>query len=195
MSYSLNCEPIGAFLEKLPSTDEHLTINFSPGFAPRKQRWRNYGLSADFLGDYFATFFPGDELPEDKIGKPETIKGSVSYIANELLENAMKYNEESAKFPVSISLYLYDEKLVFLVSNYTDQASGQAYSDYVKKLLTSDIDELYGEHLERAATSNGISQMGLLTILNDYGATLGLKVDPVDASDLYRVTTMVLLPV
>ncbi|HNC46862.1 MAG TPA: ATP-binding protein, partial [Acidobacteriota bacterium] len=136
-----------------------------------------------------------DELPEDKIGKPETIKGSVSYIANELLENAMKYNEESAKFPVSISLYLYDEKLVFLVSNYTDQASGQIYSDYVKKLLTSDIDELYGQHLERIATNDGVSQMGLLTILNDYGATLGLKVDPVEASDLYRVTTMVLLPV
>jgi hypothetical protein len=31
---------------------EYLTLAFSPLSAPLRSRWRNNGLSADFLGDY-----------------------------------------------------------------------------------------------------------------------------------------------
>jgi hypothetical protein len=37
---------------------EYLTLAFSPTSAPLRSRWRNNGLSADFLGDYVTTFLP-----------------------------------------------------------------------------------------------------------------------------------------
>ena len=40
---------------------EYLQLGFQPSSVPLKQRWRNNGLSADFLGDYVTTFFPRDE--------------------------------------------------------------------------------------------------------------------------------------
>ena len=39
---------------------EYLTLAFSPTSAPLRSRWRNNGLSADFLGDYVTTFLPAN---------------------------------------------------------------------------------------------------------------------------------------
>ena len=39
---------------------EYLTLVFSPVSVPLRSRWRNNGLSADFLGDYVTTFLPAN---------------------------------------------------------------------------------------------------------------------------------------
>lgn len=186
----------GYFSDDLPSTEEYLTINFSPSTAPRKQRWSNNGLSADFLGDYFAAFFLGDEPADNGIGKQETVKGSVSFIANELLENAMKYSEETSALPVSITLCLYDQKLIFLVTNHTNCQVAEKYQGFVHEITTSDIDELYTRQLELSATGTGTSSIGLLTMLNDYDAKLGWKFEALtEKPDVMRVTVMVHLDI
>ncbi|WP_239651647.1 hypothetical protein [Neosynechococcus sphagnicola] len=69
MTQSFTAQTFGAFLDEVPASDEFLTLNFSLSSSARQQRWSNYGLSADFLGDYFAAFFPGDETPENKINR------------------------------------------------------------------------------------------------------------------------------
>ncbi len=71
---------------------ESLLLRFSPSLLPPQQRWRNNGLSADFLADYVTTFFPKDEADPASAERQSTVKGAVNYIANELLENAMKYS-------------------------------------------------------------------------------------------------------
>ena len=48
----------GDFTERKDDHGEHLEIGFSPTSIPIQQRWRNNGLSADFLADYLSTFFP-----------------------------------------------------------------------------------------------------------------------------------------
>ncbi len=165
----------GHFTDELPDSDEHLTLQFSPGRAPRKRRWSNFGLSADFLGDYFAAFFPGDEVPDSKINRQDTIKSSVSYIANELLENAVKYNDEGVNWPVTISLYLYEQEIIFHVVNYANRHTANKYCDFVQELVASDIDDLYMRQLEKTAAGSGESHMGLLTMINDYSARFGWK--------------------
>ncbi|MEO1375658.1 MAG: hypothetical protein AAFW70_15360 [Cyanobacteria bacterium J06635_10] len=47
----------GDFVER-PQQDEHLTLGFSPSAIPIRKRWRNNGLSADYVANYLATFFP-----------------------------------------------------------------------------------------------------------------------------------------
>lgn len=111
-------------------------MNFSPSSAPRKRRWSNYGLSADFLGDYFAAFFPGDTVEDSPLNRRETVKAAVSYIANELLENAVKYSDEVAKRPISISLYLYEDKIIFQSINHTSSAIADKYCRFIQQVLT-----------------------------------------------------------
>ena len=41
---------------KSSGESEVLIINFSPTSIPLQHRWRNNGLSADFLADYLSTF-------------------------------------------------------------------------------------------------------------------------------------------
>ncbi len=196
MTQTSTIKVLGDFCDRLPHTEEYLTINFSPSTAPRKQRWGNNGLSADFLGDYFAAFFPGDKLPDSKIGKQETVKGSVSFIANELLENAMKYSQDSSKLPVNIALCLYDRQLIFTVTNHTDCREAEKYQTFVHEITTSDLDELYTQKLELAATGAEGSGMGLLIMLNDYDAKLGWKFETLaELPNVMRVTVMVQLEV
>jgi len=166
-------QTFGDFTQQVPSSQEYLTLNFSPTAAARKRRWGNYGLSADFLGDYFAAFFPGDELPDSKINQRDTVKAAVSYIANELLENAVKYNDDSTGLPVSISLHLYERQIVFHVINFANQAIAEKYQAFVQVLLASDLDEFYMTQLEKTAMGGGGSSMGVLTMMNDYSAQFG----------------------
>jgi hypothetical protein len=167
----------GEFVEESPTGDEYLTLHFSPSSAPRKRRWGNNGLSADFLGDYFAAFFPGDVVPDSKISQKDTVKGAVSYIANELLENAVKYSDEDASLPITISLYLYDQQLVFQVINYANADRVEKYQLFIQAMLSADIDEFYTQQMEKAALGEG-SNMGLLTMINDYSAHFGWKFSP-----------------
>src|SRR5215203_4979856 len=94
----------GAFVEMSGNKCEYLKLHFSATATPLRQRWRNNGLWADFLADYLCTFFLGeDRLSADKQAE---IKDAVSYIANELLENTMKFSHAPADSSVSIAMYL-----------------------------------------------------------------------------------------
>lgn len=186
----------GAFLETVPTSEEYLTLNFSPSSVPRKRRWNHYGLSADFLGDYFAAFFPGDTLPNSQINRKNTVKATVSYIANELIENAVKYSDEAFPLPISISLFLYELEIIFQITNYSSLRVGENYQSFVQTVLSSEPNEFYMQQLEKTAKGSGGSSMGLLTMINDYSAQFGWRFQPSHYSpEVVQVTVMVHLEV
>ncbi|MBD1806716.1 ATP-binding protein [Microcoleus sp. FACHB-SPT15] len=186
----------GDFHEDLPVVQEYLTLFFSPSSVPVKQRWRTNGLSADFMADYFATFFPGNEgaTTEDNIQRE--VKSAVSFIGNELLENAMKFSDETSDHPISLTLQMHSDRLVFLATNSVNPKEIATFQNYIQELTTSDPDELYIRHLEENAEDEHehASQLGLLTMMNDYQAKLGWKFESVQNDpDAIAVTTMVQL--
>ena len=69
------------------------------------------------MADYFATFFLGNEETTDGISTQLKVKGAVSFIANELLENAMKFTDEKALHPISLTLEMHSDILVFIATN------------------------------------------------------------------------------
>lgn len=107
----------GDYVDEQPTNVEHLIIGFSPTSIPLKQRWRNNGLSADFLADYLQTFFVGDDEQIGARGVRAEIQSAVSYIANELLENAMKFSDDSVDYATSIAFHLHKDCLTFYVRN------------------------------------------------------------------------------
>ena len=190
-------QTFGDFIEQSAS-QEYLIIGFSPSSIPLKQRWRNNGLSADFLADYLTTFFPGNEDEPSTIHRKAEIKSAVSYIANELLENAMKFNDETSDYPIDIKLQLESDGVIFSVANSISPKAVNKFQAYIQQLLASDPSELYIQQLENNAADDNCngSGLGLLTMLSDYTAKIGWKFQTVQKEpEVIAVTTMVQLRV
>src|ERR1700689_960097 len=122
---------------------EYLTLAFSPSSGPLRSRWRNNGLSADFLGDYVATFMPSNDGGAVLEKQQSRIKHAVAYIANELLENAMKYHQRDVDIPVRIDLELTGDHITVSVSNGASQSQAQNYAKFVEQLRAANASELF----------------------------------------------------
>ncbi|MEG4960087.1 MULTISPECIES: DUF6272 family protein [unclassified Microcoleus] len=190
-------QTFGDFIE-WSASQEYLIIGFSPSSVPLKQRWRNNGLSADFLADYLTTFFPGNEDDPSTIERQAEMKSAVSYIANELLENAMKFNDETSEYPIDIKLQLESDRVIFSVANSISPQAVEKFQAYIQQLLASEPSELYIQQLEKNAADERCSHsgLGLLTMLTDYTAKIGWKFQTVQKDpEVIAVTTMVQLTV
>jgi hypothetical protein len=200
----MNCKPkinlnqtLGDFIENLPESQEYLIVSFSPSSASLQKRWRTNGLSADFLADYLSSFLPCNSQDNDDLIKQAEIKDAIGYIANELLENAMKYNNQLSSSPITIQIHLLDRKIIFQITNGIHCQAAEEFQSYIQELIGCDPYELYLLKLENNATAeNGTeSGLGFLTMVNDYGAKLGWKFNSfVEKPEELMVTTMVQLP-
>ncbi len=187
-------EIFGDFNE-MGDSQEFLVISFSPTTIPIQERWRGNSLSADFLAEYWGTFFPIQNSSSHH--KRAEVKDAVSYISNELLENAIKFSYEASGYPMNICLYLSDDSLRFYMSNSIDPQAVGKFQDLIRKILTEDPDELYIRQLEINVTSDsGDSGLGFLMMINDYGANLAWKFETVQQDpEIITVTTMVRLAI
>jgi hypothetical protein len=176
---------------------EYLTLAFSPLSAPLRSRWRNNGLSADFLGDYVITFLPAKGGMAAAGSRQNEIRHAVTYIANELLENAMKYHERHVDIPIGIHLELTSDHITVSASNGIGVGQAQRYKAFVEHLLEGDAGDLLLRQQEESARCNGstTSCLGLLTMISDYGAQLSwrFEVHP-GQSEIMTVTTSAVLP-
>lgn len=185
-------ETIGAYVPPRDEAEiESLNLRFSPSSLPIKQRWRNNGLSADFLSDYVSTFFPRVESDPASEARRVAVSGAVKYVANELLENAMKYSVETQGQAISMLLQLDHEGIAFWESNLTSAAQAPEFRAFLARLQQSDPAALYLEQLERSAEGDG-SGLGFLTMINDYAARLAWRFET-RAAGLVAVTTHVYL--
>lgn len=177
---------------------EYLTLAFSPLSVPLRSRWRNNGLSADFLGDYVITFLPRKADLSSTESWQNVMKHSVTYIANELLENAMKYHERNADIPIRIHLELTSDHITVRASNGIAAAQAESYERFVEHVLEGDPADLLMRQQEESAKGNESTKscLGLLTMITDYGAQLGWRFDvhPVQ-SEMMTITTSAVLPI
>jgi len=95
----------GDFVKEFPPEQDCLELKFTPSSHPIRKRWRTQRLSAHFVADYFTNFLPVDEEDPTSEKRIKESKGAVSYVANELLENAMKFNEESFYYQVRFGIH------------------------------------------------------------------------------------------
>ncbi len=188
-------ESYGDILKIEPGREvESLNLRFWPGMLPLKQRWRNNGLSADFLADYVTTFFPLDESDPATQRRQSEIRGAVSYISNELLENAMKFHSDEVNQPISMQLFLHSEQIVFQLCNGIGQPAATQLKTYIEHFNSHDPGELFITQMEENAVSDTSAGLGFLTMANDYSASLSWGFEPLDA-DSAMVTTQVVIKI
>jgi hypothetical protein len=120
----------------------------------------------------------------------------VSYVANELLEDAMKFSNTTTSYAVDITFQLNENKIIFLVKNSIHPERVNEFQAFIQQVLNEDPFELYIKHLENSAEDDTIktSGLGILTMINDYDAKIGWKFETVRSEPLViAVTTMVQL--
>lgn len=192
----MNTETLGMCGQQSAERHEYLALSFSPLSVPLRSRWRNNGLSADFLGDYVMTFLPGSNSPAEAGGNHVEIRHAVAYIANEFLENAMKYHDRDLDVPIGIRLELTSEQITVHASNAINHDQKARYKSFIEVLQRQDAADLLMQHLEAgsANSESAHSCLGLLTMISDYGARLGWRFDSDPAnSKAITVTTSAVL--
>ncbi|MEG4056849.1 MULTISPECIES: DUF6272 family protein [unclassified Microcoleus] len=185
----------GEFIEDFPPEHDSLELTFTPSSRPIKQRWRNNRLSAHFVADYLSSFLPVDEEDASSEKRIKESKGAVSYVANELLENAIKFNKDDINYKVRFGIHFIGETevtAVIFASNSVNPEGAKKLKEFIEEILDSDPNELYLQQLEKNAESESdTSGLGLLTMINDYSAKIGWKFDRRPDSDTIIVTTVV----
>jgi hypothetical protein len=188
-------QTFGRIRDRSEAQGEYLQLAFSPLSVPLRSRWRNNGLSADFLGDYVLTFLPseGESVPDG--ATQNEIKHAVVFIANELLENAMKYHEKNESTPIDIHMELTSEFIAVSARNTVSRHQAQQYQSFIESLMREEASELLVKQLEINASAAGNSScLGLLTMVTDYGAELGWQFEEGRAEqESTLVTTSALL--
>ena len=191
-----NSQVIGKGAEN-PRQGEYLTLAFSPSSVPLHSRWRNNGLSADFLGDYVTTFMPAMEGLSASTSRQTEIKHAVTYIANELLENAMKYHARDLDIPIKMHLELTSDHIKVSVSNGIGITQAESYRAFVEVLKNGDVEDLIVKQQEESAKSDEstVSCLGIMTMIADYDAQLDwtFEVQPTPPGGCLVTTSAVLL--
>lgn len=191
----------GEFIEHFPPEQDSLELTFTPSSRPIKKRWRNNRLSAHFVADYFTNFLPVDEDESDQKQRLKESKNAVTYVANELLENAMKFHDEQSKNKVKFGIHFLegeaDVTAIIFATNNVKPGGADKLKAFIEELLSSDPNDMYVSQIEKSAEEDSeASGLGLLTMVNDYSAKIGWKLEAVQGeSPATIVTTMAQVPV
>ncbi|HBB35788.1 MAG TPA: ATP-binding protein [Cyanobacteria bacterium UBA8803] len=186
----------GDFVENFLPEEDSLELTFSPSSLPIKKRWRNNRLSAHFVADYFTNFLPVDEDEADHEQRLKESKNAVSYVANELLENAMKFHDEQSKNKVKFGIHFLEKQddvtAVIFATNNVKPGEVDKLKAFIEELLSSDPNDMYISQIEKSAEEGSESSgLGLLTMVNDYSAKIGWKLETVPGeSSVTIITTM-----
>jgi hypothetical protein len=133
---------------------------------PLSLAWHHCAATADFLGDFFAL-----RRATSQQAYTETRHG-IGYLINELLENAVKFGEPGDIIIESaLDGDLFEVKFVNSIS----PGTARRFQEMLAELTARDPGELLIARIEANAADAGTSGsgLGLLTLMNDYGARLG----------------------
>ncbi|BAZ17932.1 hypothetical protein NIES4071_98130 [Calothrix sp. NIES-4071] len=182
----------GNFIEK-PLTKEKLILEFLSDSISVQDFWRNNDYAANFIADFLTAFISKNGATSDSQRQAEA-KSAASYIANELLENAVKYSHQASQIPIQIKLYLDKGKILFFIKNSLSHLRSANLQGVIYQLSNSNHEELYFNQLEKSIDDEYSfkSGLGFLSMINDYSAKVAWKFETVaDKPAIMIVTTMV----
>ena len=167
-----------------PSASAGATARLTLRGGPLDLGWIHCGMTAEFLGNLVAGL--AARLGIDA----NDARHSVSYLANELLENAVKFRAEGAG-DVVVEMRLEGAKFELLLSNFAPEKNAAAFQAFLAQVEARDAGDLLIERIEANAAddSSSGSGLGILTLMNDYGARLGWRFEQKNEGEPVRVET------
>lgn len=149
---------------------------------PLDLSWHHCATTSDFIADVFALRFQSSR------NDYREVRHSIGYLVNELIENAVKFR---APGEITIEAAIESESFKIKVSNVVDVETTAKFQNLLSEITAGDPGELLIQRIEENAadpqTTN--SGLGLLTLMNDYGASLAWVFSPADETDQVRLET------
>lgn len=149
---------------------------------PLSVSWQHASATCEFLGDVFAVRHAKDGRDYSEA------RHSIIYLVNELLENAIKFRSPG---DIEVRCSLEDGNFELTVRNHASSDVASRFQSLLSEITARDPGELLIERIEANAadeTSSG-SGLGLLTLMNDYGARLGWKFSDTPAAGTVVLST------
>ncbi|MDB6171986.1 MAG: hypothetical protein JWL59_1297 [Chthoniobacteraceae bacterium] len=150
-------------------------------------KWHHCSSSADFLSHFYEGLFSNEADSADS----SDLVHAIAYMANELIENAVKFRTDGN---VVIESGLTEDDFLLRIDHSISAETSQRFQSLLEKITDGDPGELLIERLEANAAgdnANG-SGLGLLTLMNDYGARISWSFEQPGESpeDPVRVETV-----
>jgi len=145
-------------------------------------RWAHCNATANFLSELFGGI--ARRAGHDSLDA----RHSIGYLANELLENAVKFR---APGDVEMEASLRDATFGIWLANHVSRETSVRFQELVSQFVSGDPGELLIARIEANAadeTSTG-SGLGILTLMNDYGVALSWSFEDRTGDDV-RLETL-----
>lgn len=147
--------------------------------------WGRCGMTADYMAHFFAYNFENASVAQN----------ITSTVLNELVENIVKFSADKRR-EVSVMLTHYGESVCITTRNSTNSARADTLAALVERLVSEDLEAMFLQQIEQtAAGSRPASGLGLLTLMRDYHAQLGVRIIPSLDSELFETIVQVTLDV
>jgi hypothetical protein len=149
---------------------------------PLEISWQHCSLASDFLGDFYAARAVRQQLNEKEA------RHSIGYMANELLENAVKFRFGG---DILVEATLERRNFELRISNGIAIAGVERFQELLVDLTRTDPGDLLIQRIEQNALDPGStgSGLGILTLMSDYGVRLGWKFIRQSDSAVVRLET------
>lgn len=148
-------------------------------------QWQRCSMISNFLASTHTVGFQNTEK----------VSSLFSTIINELLENAVKFSRDRSKL-IMLSLKQRKHDVCIEAVNTTDEVQASKLNAFITRLKTETPEELYIHQLEKVAVLDDptVSGMGLIMLLHDYHADLGIRISPrIDDDRTYDISVSVAL--
>ncbi len=137
-------------------------------------KWAHCTICADFLSQWYSNVLSAHSFA----GKLNDAAHSISYMANELIENAIKFR---AGGDVEIEAGLAGNLFVLEIGNSISSETSHKFQELLEEITNGDPGELLIQRIEaNAAGESSGSGLGLLTLMNDYGAKISWRFEKKD---------------
>lgn len=144
--------------------------------------WQHASATCEFLGDIFA-------MQHTRAGADyNEARHAIIYLVNELLENAIKFRVPG---DIEVRGSLEDGNFEVTVINRTAPETAGKFQELLAELTSRDPGELLIERIEANAADEASSGsgLGILTLMNDYGARLGWHFSDAPAGEAVVLST------
>lgn len=157
------------------------SIRFHTEHFPLK--WSDCSLTADFFSHYYA----GVLAARRSNNAISELTHSISYMANELIENAIKFRTTG---DVEIEGGLDNGDFLLRIANWISPETAGKFSKLLEEITSGDPGDLLIQRIEANAAdeNSGGSGLGLLTLMNDYGVRLWWSFSQADRERVHLET-------
>ena len=146
------------------------------------KHWKKCSLIADFFGNYIA---------ESYTGTKEKISSIISTIANELIENATKFNINDNN-NIHVSIKKEKENIIINTKNNTTKENIMKLKNTLEQIDSNDIHTLQLLRIsQHAKNQNNESEIGIINLVKDYDVSINTSILPLNDERFYEVSITV----